>query len=174
MRHVFPPTRLASGYVCLQCRHRGFAVARKSRIFPSVSVSFRQYASSGGNENSLTERIRRRLWKTEPPGQKDPYNVDEGNALRTEDEQAIEDDKSKQDSQAEHYVEATTWDGLERIGGPTGWWEEAWDKVNQFEGWDFLRAFRLCKIADVDLQFYGSFEDGIKRRYFRCHSSYSS
>ena len=140
MRHVFPPTKLISGYICLQCRHRGFTIAQNVRLFPSVSTSFRRYASSGGNESTLTERIRKRLWRTEPPGQKDPYNINEADALqadeasRAEEEKANRDDLTKLDSEAGQYVQATTWDGLERIGGPSGWWEEAWDKVNKFEG----------------------------------------
>ena len=36
------------------------------------------------------------------------------------------------------YVPAATWDGLERIGGAEGWWEEAWDRENQFEGYAML------------------------------------
>ena len=40
------------------------------------------------------------------------------------------------------YVPATTWDGLEMIGGAEGWWEEAWDRENQFEGYVTL-AVRL-------------------------------
>lgn len=140
IRHVFPPTKLIPGYVCLQCRTRGFIITRTPRIFPAVSTSFRGYASSGGKENTLTERIRRSLWKTEPPGQKDPYNPNEADALRAheasraEEEKASRDDPTKLDSEAGQYVQANTWDGLERIGGPTGWWEEAWDKVNNFEG----------------------------------------
>lgn len=53
-------------------------------------------------------------------------------------EKAIANDPAEQDSQGGQYVQATTWDGLEQIGGATGWWEEAWDKVNQFEGWASL------------------------------------
>ena len=35
------------------------------------------------------------------------------------------------------YVPATTWEGLDQIGGSTGWWEEAWDAENRFTGYDF-------------------------------------
>ena len=41
---------------------------------------------------------------------------------------------------------ATTWDGLESTGGPTGWWEDAWDKSHPFEG--FVRSIDLAGIAD--------------------------
>lgn len=156
MRHIFPPNKLASGYICLQCRHRGFAIARNARISPPVCTSFRRYASSGGNENSITERIRRKIWKSEPPGQKDPYDPNEVDALRAheasraEEEKVDRDEPTKLISQAGQYVEATTLDGLERIGGPTGWWEEAWDKVNKFDGWDFSTTLTVCIIADAE------------------------
>jgi hypothetical protein len=145
MRYTFPSTRLASCYVCSQCRHRASTIAQRARIFHPVRTSFRQYASSGGRENSFSERFRRRLWKTEPPGQKDPYSFEERDALRAAEEaeraareNAVEDvgspTASVPDSGSEPYVPATTWDGLEQIGGPTGWWEDAWDQVNRFEG----------------------------------------
>ena len=34
----------------------------------------------------------------------------------------------------EDYKPATTWDGLVSIGGPTGWWEEAWDQEHEYKG----------------------------------------
>lgn len=164
MRHVFPLTGLASGYVCLRCRHRGLAIARNARIFPSPSASTsfrRQYAG-----DTLTERIRQKIWKTEPPGQKDPYNasqleppgqkdsynVNERDASQADEVRRKGKDGDEQDDQGGQYVPATTWDGLERIGGPTGWWEEAWDKAHPFEGWDFSEAVHglcVCFIADV-------------------------
>ena len=33
------------------------------------------------------------------------------------------------------YVPATTWDGLDQIGGAAGWWEAAWDEEHQFQGY---------------------------------------
>jgi hypothetical protein len=145
MRSPFPSTRFASCYVCFQCRHRASTIAPRARIFPPVRTSVRPYASSGGRENSFSERFRRRLWKTEPPGQKDPYSFEERDALRAAAEakpaareNAVEEigspTASIPASESEPYVPATTWDGLEQIGGPTGWWEEAWDQVNRFEG----------------------------------------
>ena len=157
MQHVFPPTRLACDYVCLQCRHRVLAVAQNPRIFPSASVpaSFRQYASSGANDDTLTERLRRKIWGAEPPGPTDPYNshyFDEENALRAEKARRVKEQKAnggdpltKQDSEAGQYVQATTWDGLKRLGGATGWWEKAWDKAHRFDGWGFsLGLLMVC------------------------------
>ena len=47
-------------------------------------------------------------------------------------------DEEAQDSsrpQGRKYGEATTWDGLDQIGGAKGWWEEVWDQENQFKGY---------------------------------------
>jgi hypothetical protein len=40
----------------------------------------------------------------------------------------------------QNYIPATSWDGLDRIGGASGWWEEAWDAEHQFEGYTQLPA----------------------------------
>ena len=32
------------------------------------------------------------------------------------------------------YEPASTWDGLEKVGGYEGWWEEKWDPYHQFDG----------------------------------------
>lgn len=155
MRRALPLNGLASGYICLQCRHRVFALPRNARILHPVSTSSRHYASSGNDESTFSERIRRRLWKTEPPGPEDPYSHEKWDAQkaakaadRRAKENAIVTNPTGQDSAGEHYVEATTWDGLEQIGGATGWWEEAWDRMNQFEGC-VPRAIDAGVIADA-------------------------
>lgn len=38
-----------------------------------------------------------------------------------------------QAAQEQGYTPATSLEQLEPIGGPTGWWEDAWDKENQFQ-----------------------------------------
>lgn len=141
MRRALPLNGLASGYVCLQCRHRVFALAGNARILHPVSTSSRHYASSGGDDNTFTERLRRRLWKTDPPGPKDPYSSEKWDARkaakeanRIAKEDATATNPTGQDFAGEQYEPATTWDGLEQIGGATGWWEEAWDRANQFDG----------------------------------------
>ena len=40
-----------------------------------------------------------------------------------------------QAAKEESYKPATSLDDLEPIGGPSGWWEEAWDKEHQFKGY---------------------------------------
>ena len=98
----------------------------------------------------MAENFRKKLFKPGTPlGQKDPYArltpeqklQEEQEALAlAEAEQKKEslpdlpDQTQPQDANAAGYVPATTWDGLDQIGGATGWWEEAWDKENQFKG----------------------------------------
>ncbi|KAL8749012.1 MAG: hypothetical protein Q9184_006973 [Pyrenodesmia sp. 2 TL-2023] len=46
------------------------------------------------------------------------------------------------------YTPALSGEGLESIGGPTGWWEQAWDEEHQFQG--FMRATPLRDRAEVE------------------------
>jgi hypothetical protein len=89
------------------------------------------------------------MWEGEPPGQKDPYSFEERDALRAEEEakweakeKAIAKAEAKKIARSpelsEPYVPATSGDGLEQVGGATGWWEEAWDQENHFEGCVFM------------------------------------
>lgn len=34
------------------------------------------------------------------------------------------------------YTPAVSGEELERIGGPTGWWEQAWDDEHHFQGYE--------------------------------------
>jgi len=45
------------------------------------------------------------------------------------------------------YEPATTWDGLERVGGFGGWWKENWDPEHQFKG--FLPSEVLKTPAEI-------------------------
>lgn len=108
------------------------------------------------DEDTFTQRLRRKLWKSEPPGLKDPYNVgapENTRRVKQVKKEAFTDDLiGKTAVQGGQYVRATTWDGLEQIGGATGWWEEAWDRVNVFEGFVFLGIFSLCECGLADDQ----------------------
>ncbi|MCJ1398922.1 hypothetical protein MMC11_002123 [Xylographa trunciseda] len=108
-----------------------------------------------------TEKIRRKIWGTQnPPGQADPYGdasiLDQSKGQPPELEPEPEGvsqvsttgDKSLPSSTAyADYVPATTWEGLDQIGGATGWWEEAWDQDNQFNG--FMSSTQLEKNDSV-------------------------
>ena len=120
--------RVSSTYICPSCRRshfpRGFARDQ------------RRHAS---NKNlPFTEKLRRKIWGTDnPPGLKDPYGGPsflerrraerEGRKL-PEAEEANEPHEpdtlsNTPEAHSTEYVPASTWDGLEHIGG-TGHWSE--------------------------------------------------
>ena len=148
-------TRLSQGtsslFVCRQCRYQA-AQHPQTRALSSNAVR----GQKKGWGSRLSETFRKRIWGTDtPPRQKDPSR-EEGKALRRG-TQAQRDDGERAASEEErmqgrgkskpqqidesNYVPATNWDGLMAIGGPTGWWEEAWDEEHQFEGWDCLLSY---------------------------------
>ncbi|KAL8854477.1 MAG: hypothetical protein Q9221_000748 [Calogaya cf. arnoldii] len=132
--HSFPST--SSPYVCLRCRHS--ASLRRPSPSPCVS-SIPFHRRSYATERSLPDKfqdafnntIGKRLFKdgkipgasgdkpakkpAVPPGDKgtttDPLDVDP------------------------YYTPATSGEGLDVLGGPSGWWEKAWDEQHQFQGW---------------------------------------
>ncbi|KAL9120505.1 MAG: hypothetical protein Q9187_002939 [Circinaria calcarea] len=138
------------GYVCVKCRHQ----LQKASITTSASP---KAPSQANDKVPYTERIRRRIWGSErPPGLEDPYGnrsvLDKSQNKGKEPvaSEAIPDVNASSkalDAQAE-YVPATSWDGLEHIGGATGWWEEAWDKKHQFRG--FMSSSKLVSRGDLE------------------------
>ncbi|MCJ1477174.1 hypothetical protein MMC13_005845 [Lambiella insularis] len=127
-------------------------------LLPLACIIPRRSASTTRDKISATESIRRKIWGTdEPPGQADPYGdaslLDRTKQLSQEPEVLESKSTSEQDEKAEKtaayadYVPATTWDGLDHIGGATGWWEEAWDEEHQFEG--FMTVPRTESLSAV-------------------------
>ena len=126
-----------SNYICIQCRLRAISHLQKS----AFSTSTPRKASN--DKLPYSEKLRRRIWGTDtPPGQKDPY-VRESPSDQSKTQQqdvSISDSSSEidattaEDVRQSAYVPATTWDGLEQIGGATGWWEQAWDQEHKFRG----------------------------------------
>ncbi|MCJ1438599.1 hypothetical protein MMC27_007989 [Xylographa pallens] len=158
IRQISHGTRTRSGYVCIECQH-GLSSPPFAIIPKSIPVANRRQASTAREKTPYTERIRQKIWGTQdPPGQADPY----GDA-------SVLDQTKKQTSKSEprpveqvsrtgdkplpssaayaNYVPATTWDGLDHIGGATGWWEEAWDEEHQFIS--FMRPTKLELNDDV-------------------------
>lgn len=135
------------GFVCLQCRHRSALAAQKCALSTSIPVPTQRHASSTTRSDSLSERIRRKIWGTDsPPSQEDPYGglstFEQRKSKAKKDPVAVAEGVSgaavvPSDAAASNYVPATTWDGLDRIGGATGWWEEAWDQEHPFHGYVF-------------------------------------
>ena len=127
-------------FVCLSCRTR---LATAPQRF-ALSTSASRRAQSGGKV-PFTEKIRRRIWGTEsPPGQEDPYGglsaLDQTKRKKTEQRSAVETEVAVQRGAAvaqpdtTAYVPATTWDGLEQVGGLRGWEEETLDDEERFKG----------------------------------------
>ena len=159
-----------STYVCVQCRQRINSQSSRHTPILSSSTVCRRNGSSSSSKLPYTEKLRRKIWGTDtPPGQEDPYggkSILERNRERKEQDvgQAEVDDLQEGVQASEKtpvdapiaqsidsgvladYVPATTWDGLDHIGGATGWWEESWDAEHQFEGYDFISDADLAGI----------------------------
>ena len=119
-------------YICARCRDRTIKETRRAPISTS--------ASRTAEKIPFSEKFRRKIWGTDtPPGQADPYTKEpnekgkDAKELSGLEHIASEDPTIAVGPQLD-YVPAETWDGLEHVGGATGWWEEAWDKEHQFIG----------------------------------------
>ncbi|GKZ70227.1 hypothetical protein AnigIFM50267_005488 [Aspergillus niger] len=116
-------------YVCSVCRN-------EARPRPIVARQFLRHASN--TPDSLSERVRRKLWGTDnPPGLKDPYGESllekrfgkakaqpEGETEVVTAEEAAPEAEADAVDQLEpgvDYEPATTWEGLERVGHLGGW-----------------------------------------------------
>ncbi|PYI10557.1 hypothetical protein BO78DRAFT_393977 [Aspergillus sclerotiicarbonarius CBS 121057] len=111
-------------YVCSVCR-------QEARPRPIVARQFLRHASS--NADSLSERVRRKIWGTDnPPGLKDPYGESllekrfgKPKPQQQEESQVEETDELAESSDGLEpgvsYEPATSWHGLERVGHLGGW-----------------------------------------------------
>ncbi|KAL8696869.1 MAG: hypothetical protein Q9224_002576 [Gallowayella concinna] len=126
-----------SRYICLQCRHRVRQQCPAPRVKSTTTPSLhRTYATEPSIPNRLqqfvAERIAPKMWKDGIVPQRNPK------VPATEEEVIQHPVKSTQPTKDDvDYTLATSGEGLETIGGPTGWWEKGWDKEHQFQG--FLR-----------------------------------
>lgn len=155
LSRVSVPGSPRPAFICIQCRAEN-QIPSRSAI--NVRIPSR-CASSSPEKSPFTERLRRKIWGTDKPlGLADPYgesqlvkNLKERQIAAGENPEAeLVDDEAqeakvpqKQKAVArpgtqiagetdDSYVAAETWEGLDRIGGATGWWEEAWDAENIF------------------------------------------
>ncbi|KAL8895632.1 MAG: hypothetical protein Q9207_008081 [Kuettlingeria erythrocarpa] len=139
-------SRPRARYICHQCRYRASlqdAPSAPSRRTPCSTPSLRRtYASSRLErfQDAITEGLSKRLFK------------------KGEAEEIIEQQKKKEPAPSPpqepmppiddyDYTPALSGAELETIGGPTGWWEQAWDEEHQFEG--FMRATPLRDHTEV-------------------------
>ncbi|KAL9579453.1 MAG: hypothetical protein Q9212_005098 [Teloschistes hypoglaucus] len=136
-----PSASTSSRYVCFQCRHR--ASLQRQPLLPVLShapAHSRSYANrpavidkfNKGMENFIVRTMFKedpRLPepdKTKPPSEQEPPEVTDIGEGPVAPPRAPMDDPD--------YKPATSGEGLEMIGGPTGWWEKAWDEQFQFKG----------------------------------------
>lgn len=98
-----------------------------------------------------TDKLRKKIWGSEiPPGQEDPYGKEsvfdqkrrereqereKGRVLEPTPEREVETPQDQTE-----YVEATTAEGLETVGGP-GWGTRQWKKE---KGNSFIGFVQLC------------------------------
>ncbi|MCJ1239169.1 hypothetical protein MMC14_007162 [Varicellaria rhodocarpa] len=133
-------------YICTRCRNYAIKQAQRATIATSASR-----AAEPNRQLPFSEKLRRKIWGTDtPPGQADPYTKqpkDVKGALASDERVTLENHTLAADSQLD-YVPASTWDGLEQIGGATGWWEDAWDKQHQFTG--FMTTEKLQSRSDLE------------------------
>lgn len=147
---------VARGFVCLQCRHRSALAAHRGALSTSIPIPLQRHASSTSSSDSVSQKIRRKLWGTDnPPGQEDPYGgpsqIEQKKSKVKKDpvagaEKAPGAGVVPSDTAASNYVPATTWDGLDQIGGATGWWEEAWDQGHPFRGYVLRQRWQFSSV----------------------------
>ncbi|KAL8666973.1 MAG: hypothetical protein Q9168_007360, partial [Polycauliona sp. 1 TL-2023] len=133
-----PPSR----YICQQCRHRASlrAPALSSSI-SSIPFTRRTYATEPTLPDKFQEyfnkTIGKRLFKDgQIPGERPK---DDEAKQPGEEEFVVPPTREKRVRERivgdVEYKPATSGEELEVIGGPTGWWEKAWDEEYQFQGW---------------------------------------
>lgn len=115
-------------YVCFQCRQKAFHSSQRAPLLPLLTYLQKRNSSSLNDESAFTRNLRKKIWGKNDPGPQKPEPEAE---LAAFDE--IDDTNVQLDDTGE-YIPATTWDGLEAIGGAEGWWEAAWDQEHRFEG----------------------------------------
>lgn len=144
-----PLSKPTSRYVCLQCRHlassQQFPSIRQFH-YPASTPSFhRSYATESGIADKVgwhkkfTDSMNKRMWKQgeepattdqsseKPLGDGKPRTELQGRPQDGGDSMPMADDVD--------YIPAVSGEGLEMVGGPSGWWEEAWDEQHQFQGY---------------------------------------
>lgn len=120
-------------FVCRSCRHQ----ALRQRI-----SLLQQFRSASDNSLPYTEKVRRKLWGTDnPPGLKDPYGgpsflekrrmrqearergeyLPQAESYEEVDPTQMAEASEKMPEEAQDYVPAETWDGLEHMGHEGHW-----------------------------------------------------
>ncbi|PYH93502.1 hypothetical protein BO71DRAFT_399718 [Aspergillus ellipticus CBS 707.79] len=124
-------------YVCSGCR-------QEARPRPIVARQFLRHAS---NADSLSERVRRKIWGTDnPPGVEDPYGGQGALERKFKNQQAQKQEQAPEPAPVEDlplvddsYEPATTWKGLERIGHLDRWNDAPRTEVDTYESFSLKK-----------------------------------
>ena len=143
LRRLCLSPNLNTEYVCRQCRCRALKTSRQVKRPVDLRFYSTRNRDSSDDENSFTERLRRKLWRQDADDEsKEPEasnDVVSGDEEQTHSKPGLAEapivGSSSPGVGGLEYQPAATWDGLEQIGGATGWWEEEWDQEHSFEGY---------------------------------------
>ena len=129
----------ASQYVCLHCRHRASSI-RQTAVSPTLSsIPFnrRSYATEPSIPDKFQAYFNKTIGKRLFKDGKIPGTVDETD--QPDDKPAgppgVEKTTTDLLDDDPDYKPATSGEGMEAVGGPTGWWEKTWDEEHQFQGY---------------------------------------
>ncbi|KAI4176422.1 MAG: hypothetical protein LQ343_001162 [Gyalolechia ehrenbergii] len=99
-----------------------------------------------GWHEKFTDVMNRRMWKKgQEPLPSDESPEKPGTEVQGQPQRPYQEPTSVVDDP--DYTPAVSGEGLEMIGGPTGWWEEAWDEQHQYRG--FMRSTPLNKGTEI-------------------------
>ena len=150
------PRVVRNGFVCIQCQRRAtLTLAPNPYCNHPSNLGFQdRNASSSSWSDSIAEKLRGKIWEGKPPGLVDPYSSRgaenqqkesagvpeadrDGNPrdVIPENAAALSGPSDVREPDKRKYDPATTWEGLEWIGGQSGWWEADWDREHQFKRW---------------------------------------
>lgn len=131
-----------SRYVCLQCRYRASlqkAPPRHPRNGTYSSLLLRRTYATGkkpaGRIEKFQDAVTVMLSKTFFKEGHQPHLEEQAEKADRPD-QPPEDPVPAPVVDDPDYAPAVSGEDLETIGGPTGWWEEAWDAEHQYYGYD--------------------------------------
>ncbi|KAI4210012.1 MAG: hypothetical protein LQ351_007119 [Letrouitia transgressa] len=118
-------------YVCLRCRHQ-------VSLLPLTSPIARPLSSTSGRPiNDGIEKVeispRQNWWRKKIFGEEEAAKHTQF-VIEGEEKAPKRPEIRKREIDDPDYKPASTWHGLESIGGPTGWWEKEWDQDHQFFG----------------------------------------
>ncbi|KAL8935798.1 MAG: hypothetical protein Q9216_005250 [Gyalolechia sp. 2 TL-2023] len=142
-------------HVCLQCRHRASLpkppANRQVHLLTETPSRRRTYATESRMADRVHKRfadfMNKRMWKEgHAPTLPDESPREPGTEVQEQPQRPYQEPTTSVVDDPD-YIPAVSGEGLEVIGGPEGWWEEAWDEQHQYQG--FMRSTPLKKAAEI-------------------------